>query len=807
MRLIQDLRFAIRVILKDRWFTAVAALALGLGIGVNTTVFTFVNAVLMRGLPFDRSHEIYYVGSRQLPDGDPNPASYPDFLDWKEQSTAFADMGAFMNATMNVSEAGRPPERVSGLFVTANTFRILRQSPFLGRDFTSDEDRKEAAPVVIIGYNLWRTRYGSDRTILGRTIKVNDVACTIIGVMPEGMRFALTNDMWRPLVPDANLERRDQRGINVLARVKPDVSRARAEEDITAIAKRLQQEYPATNKNVDAELMTFNERYNGGPIRFIFLALLGAVGFVLLIACANVANLLLSRSVHRAREIAVRFALGASRPQVIRQLLIESTLLACLGGLLGLGLTYFGVRAFEAAVSDVGKPFWIVFRLDPTVFAYFALISIATGILFGLAPALQVSKTNVNELLKEGGRGTAGGRRARRLTSAMVIAELTLTLVLLAGAGLMMRSFLKLYSLDIGIDTNNLLTMRTQLSQQRYETPEQRRVFADAVLTRLGALPGVEHAALTSHAPMMGGNWRGFAIEGRTPPADVEAPRGSVVVVTPGYFDTLGVSAQRGRLFRDTDGSAGNEVVVVNERFAARYFPGEDAVGQRIRLTPVSESSTEPWLTIVGVTPVVRQSNPQDLQPSAVIYQPFRQQPLQGMNILLRTAGPQASVVGSVRDAVQAVDTEQPVFSIMTMDEVLAQSRWPYRVFGTMFALFALIALALSTVGIYAVTSYAVSQRVQEIGVRMALGAQPRQVSWLILRSGLTQLAIALMLGLPGAWGVGQALASVVAQIPPTDPVTFVGIIALLTTVTIAACLIPSWRATRLDPLTALRVE
>ena len=807
MRLVQDLRFAIRVILKDRWFTAVAALALGLGIGVNTTVFTFVNAVLMRGLPFDRSHEIYYVGSRQLPDGDPNPASYPDFLDWKEQSTAFADMGAFMNATMNVSEAGRPPERVSGLFVTANTFRILRQSPFLGRDFTSDEDRKEAAPVVIIGYNLWRTRYGSDRTILGRTIKVNDVACTIIGVMPEGMRFALTNDMWRPLVPDANLERRDQRGINVLARVKPDVSRTRAEEDITAIAKRLQQEYPATNKNVDAELMTFNERYNGGPIRFIFLALLGAVGFVLLIACANVANLLLSRSVHRAREIAVRFALGASRPQVIRQLLIESTLLACLGGLLGLGLTYFGVRAFEAAVSDVGKPFWIVFRLDPTVFAYFALISIATGILFGLAPALQVSKTNVNELLKEGGRGTAGGRRARRLTSAMVIAELTLTLVLLAGAGLMMRSFLKLYSLDIGIDTNNLLTMRTQLSQQRYETPEQRRVFADAVLTRLGALPGVEHAALTSNAPMMGGNWRGFAIEGRTPPADVEAPRGSVVVVTPGYFDTLGVSAQRGRLFRDTDGSAGNEVVVVNQRFAARYFPGEDAVGQRIRLTPVSESSAEPWLTIVGVTPVVRQSNPQDLQPSAVIYQPFRQQPLQGMNILLRTAGPQASIVGSVRDAVQAVDPEQPVFSIMTMDEVLAQSRWPYRVFGTMFALFALIALALSTVGIYAVTSYAVSQRVQEIGVRMALGAQPRQVSWLILRSGLTQLAIALMLGLPGAWGVGQALASVVAQIPPTDPVTFVGIVALLTTVTIAACLIPSWRATRLDPLTALRVE
>ena len=807
MRLIQDIRFAIRVILKDRWFTGVAALALGLGIGVNTTVFTFVNAVLMKGLPFDRSHEIFYVATRLLPEGDPNGVSYPDFLDWKAQSTAFADLGAFRNATMNVSEAGRPPERVSGLFVTANTFQILRQRPFLGRDFRPDEDRKESAPVVIIGYNLWRTRYGSDRSVLGRTIKVNDVACTIIGVMPEGMRFALTNDMWRPLVPDANLERRDQRGIEVLGRLKPGVARSRAEEDMTTIALRLQQEYPTSNKNVDAELMTFNERYNSGPIRYIFLVLLGAVGFVLLIACANVANLLLSRSVHRAREIAVRFALGASRPQVIRQLLIESTLLACLGGLLGLGLTYFGVRAFEAAVSDVGKPFWIVFSIDPVVFGYFALISIATGILFGLAPALQVSRTNVNDILKEGGRGTAGGRRARRLTSVMVIAELALTLVLLAGAGLMMRSFLKLYSLDIGIESSNLLTMRTQLSQQRYPSLEQRRVFADAILTRLGALPGVLHASLTSYIPMMGGDRRQFSIEGRAQPADLEAPGASVLIVTPSYFDTLGVTAQRGRFFRDIDGAAGSEVIVVNERFAARFFPGEDALGRRIRLNSIREADTEPWLTIVGIAPTVRQSNPQDLQPDAVIYQTFRQRPLQGMNILLRTAGPQASIVASVREAVQAIDPEQPVFAVQTMDEVLAQSRWPYRVFGTMFVLFALIALVLSTVGIYAVTSYAVAQRVQEIGVRMALGAQPRQVSWLILRSGLSQLGIALLLGLPGAWGVGQALASILAQIPPTDPVTFVGIILLLTTVTLAACLIPSWRATRLDPLTALRVE
>ena len=306
---------------------------------------------------------------------------------------------------------------------------------------------------------------------------------------------------------------------------------------------------------------------------------------------------------------------------------------------------------------------------------------------------------------------------------------------------------------------------------------------------------------------MMGGDRRQFSIEGRAQPADLEAPGASVLIVTPSYFDTLGVTAQRGRFFRDIDGAAGSEVIVVNERFAARFFPGEDALGRRIRLNSIREADTEPWLTIVGIAPTVRQSNPQDLQPDAVIYQTFRQRPLQGMNILLRTAGPQASIVASVREAVQAIDPEQPVFAVQTMDEVLAQSRWPYRVFGTMFVLFALIALVLSTVGIYAVTSYAVAQRVQEIGVRMALGAQPRQVSWLILRSGLSQLGIALLLGLPGAWGVGQALASILAQIPPTDPVTFVGIILLLTTVTLAACLIPSWRATRLDPLTALRVE
>jgi predicted permease len=532
------------------------------------------------------------------------------------------------------------------------------------------------------------------------------------------------------------------------------------------------------------------------------------VSFVLLIACANVANLLLSRSVSRAREIAVRFALGASRLQIVRQLLIESTLLACLGGLLGLALSYFGVRAFDAAVSNVGKPYWIVFRIDLVVFGYFALISLVTGILFGLAPALQVSKANVNEILKEGGRGTAGGRRSRRLTSAMVIAELTLTLVLLASAGLMVRSFLKLYTLNLGIETGHLLTMATSLTQQKYSAPEQRRLFADGLLPRLHALPGVQAAALASGVPLGGSERRAFAIENRPAQPDVAAPSVSVVVVTPGYFDTVGVAARRGRTFREPDGAPGSEVIVVNERFAARFFPNEDPLGRRVKLdAPQTATEPEAWLTIVGVTPSIRQSGPQEIEPDAVIYQPFRQRPLRGMSILLRTLGEPSTSVAAVREAVQAVDPDQPVFSVATMDEVLAQARWPYRVFGSMFALFAVIALVLSAVGIYAVTAYSVTQRVQEIGVRMALGAQPKQVSWLILRSGLLQLGIALVLGLPGVWGVSQALSSIVAQIPATDMVTFVGILVLLVLVTLAACLIPSWRATRLDPLAALRAE
>jgi putative ABC transport system permease protein len=806
MTLLQDLRYACRLLLKDPWFTLVAALALGLGIGLNTTIFTFVNAVLIRGLPFDHSEELLYLNSRSVATGDDRSVSFLDFEDWRTETRAFQGLAVLDPGTMNISEAGRPAERFSGANVSANAFKLLRQQPLLGRDFAEGEDRPEAAPVVILGYSVWKNRYASDPAILGRTIRVNDVATLVIGVMPEGMRFPTNGDLWRPFVAkDDQLTKRDVRSLGVFGRLAPGASRSTAQAEISGIAARLRSQYPDTNKDTDAALMTFNERFNGGPIRTVFLALMGAVAFVLLIACANVANLLLARSSKRAREVAVRFALGASRARVVRQLLIESTLLACLGGLLGLVLSYVGVRLFDAAVADVGKPYWIRFTMDYAVFGFMALVCLVTGVLFGLAPALQVSRTNVNDILKEGGRGSASSVKGRRLTSAMVVAELTLTLVLLMGAGLMVRSFFKLYSMELGVESSHVLKMRTQLAAERYPTPEKRQQFYDTLISRLGSMPGVTAVATATRLPLQGGDGRQIEFEGRPAPDPKSAPRAAFVLVSPSYFNALSIPLRRGRLFREQDGMTGSETVVVSEQFVARFLPGEEPLGKRFRNRPDAErKDPNPWLTIVGVVPTVRQANPQSADPDPVAYQPFRQRTPAGTAVIVRAAGSPAAITTMVREAVREVDQDQPMFDVRTLDEELAMQQWPYRVFGSMFGIFAVIALVLSAVGIYAVTSYAVTQRTSEIGVRMALGAQPKQVSWLILKGGCIQLGIGLALGLLGGWGVTFVMKSLVVQISPTDPLTFAGITAILSAVTLAACIIPARRAMRLDPLQAL---
>nr|ADC36034.1 hypothetical protein [uncultured bacterium 270] len=786
-------------------------IALALGIGVNATVFTFVNAVLIRGLPFKEPDRIKLVASRDAKGRD-RGASYADFEDWRAATRTFTSLSGFNSTTMNVSDEGRTAERFQGPYISANAFSSIGQAPPLGRDFAPDDDRPGAAAVVILGNGIYKNRYGSDPSVIGRTINVNEVPAVVIGVMPEGFKFPTGGDLWMPLAQMPRLldGKRDSRNIDVFGRLADGVTAAQAQSEMETIARKLAADYPDTNKDISAHVMTFNERMNGGPIRLIFLSLMGAVGFVLLIACANVANLLLARSAARAREMSVRIALGASRWRIVRQLLVESVLLSLVAGALGLALASVGVRLFDAATQDVGKPYWIQFTMDAQVFAFFAAVCLGTGIVFGLAPALHVSKTDLNEVLKEGGRSGGSGVRARRWTSVLIVAELALTLVLLSGAGLMIRSFLNLYRLDVGFETSHLLTMRLTLPNQKYPTPEHRKIFYERLDQRLSGFAGITAATITTNPPLFGGFPRLLAMDGRDIQKGEQPPTVTQVSVGPRYFDTIGVKVLRGRAFNELDGTPGHYTTIINQRFASMHFGADDPIGRRIKLVvdgPPSPGAPPPeWVTIVGVAPTIRQIMQQgDDTPDPVAYIPLRAHAPSFAILMIRATRDAASLTSLAREEVRAIDPNLPLYGIQTLDQQLAQNRWAFRIFGSMFAIFALIALALSAVGLYAVTAYSVSQRTQEIGVRMALGAQTAQVMWLILRRSIVQMTIGLTIGIAGALGVSKLLSSVLFQTGSRDPILLMAIISLLIGVSTAACVWPARRATRLDPVSALR--
>jgi len=542
---------------------------------------------------------------------------------------------------------------------------------------------------------------------------------------------------------------------------------------------------------------------------------MGAVAFVLLIACANVANLLLSRATNRAREISVRVSLGATRWRVIRQLLMESVLLSLIAGLAGLGIAMIGIRLFDRATADVGRPYWIQFTMDGTVFAFFALVCLGTGVVFGLAPAIHSAKTDVNEVLKEGGRSGTAGIRARRWTGALMVGELVLTVVLLAGAGFMMRNFVTMYRLDLGIDTSHLLTTALALPDRKYPSLEQRLAFYEQLEERLRSNPKIESVTITSNPPLQGGFLRKLDIEGQPRDQGQQAPNVTMLTVDPRYFKTMGMPLQRGRDLTDEDGMKGREAAIINQRFAALHFPNEDPIGRRITLSIDLQGGAPPQggiplsltATVVGIVPNLRQRDFQLPDPDPIAYLPFRTDPRGFMNLIARAAGDPNSLTPILREEVRAIDADLPLFGIRTMDDQLAQQRWPFRIFGTMFAIFAVIALVLSAVGLYAVTAYAVSQRTQEIGVRMALGAQGNEVAWLFLRRSFVQLGIGLTLGIAGAFGVGTLFSQtqLLVQNRAGDPITIGGIALLLALVASVACFIPAKRATRLDPLIALR--
>ena len=682
---------------------------------------------------------------------------------------------------------------------------VLGQPLLLGRDFTRDEDRPGRAPVVIVGHRVWRDRFGSDAAVLGRTLLINGQAAAIIGVMPEGMRFADNAEIWTPFVPQLSAVREGARPVefDVYGRLRDGVSHDEARAELTAIAQR-----SVTRALVDPARTSARVEPPGigGTVRTIFPTVMAVGAFVLLIACANVANLLLSRTPYRAREIALRIALGATRGRVVRQLLLESLVLALLGGVAGLLLAAGATTAFETALQDSGKPFWLIFRTDPAVVAYVAALSALTCVTFGLAPALQASAIRSQDVLKDGGRSGTEGPRIRWFSGALVVVQLSLTIVLLGGSGLVIRGFLTLYSLDPGIRTQSLSVMQLELLGERYDSPSARWAFSEQMKTRLAAVAGIESTAMTTAVPPFDGGERLVEIDepGSTPSARFA----STVTISPEFFTTVERPVLRGRDFGERDGLPGAETVVVNEEFVERFFSGADAIGRRMRFTTRDrrpEQNNEGWRTIVGISAPIRHGSRQDAYRGAVVYLPYRQDAPATVSLIVRSQLPLATLADTVRREVQAEDANLPILKAETLAQAIAADRWAHRIFGGLFAMLAVASLVLSGVGLYAVMAYGVSRRRQEIGIRMAVGAGRAQVSWMIVRRGLLQLAIGLPFGLIGALALGVVLESLLVELSPADPVTLAGVVLVSTLVALAACVVPARRATRLDPVAALR--
>ena len=809
--LFSDFRLAARLLLKDKWFTLAAVAALALGIAANNTIFTIVNGMLLRDLPFDEPDRIVALGLLDTARRDDSAIglSYADFRDWQAGVTRFDGIAAFSEEAMNVSEEGVAPERFQGAFISADAFRLIGARPVIGREIRVEDDREGAAPVVIIGHDVWRTRYQASPDVIGRAIRVNGVASTVIGVMPEGFLFPQRSFLWRPLaaLDEEGRRDRDSRYLGALGRLKEGVSREQATADLSAVTLSLAAQYPATNRSLVPRVTTFRSGI-GGPVRGLLATMMSAVVFVLLIACANVANLLLSRASTRVREVSVRMSIGASRWRVVRQLLMESLLLALIAGAVGLALSVAGVRAFWTSASQSSPPYWLQFPMDWRVFTFLTVICLGTAILFGLVPALHTSNTNLVEALSDAGRGSSSGRQTRRWTGALVIGQMALAVVLLTGAGLQVRNLLVLATMEAGVDTSSLVRLRFELPSPAYDAPERRLALYRQFEDRIASAPGLR-AALANAVPLFGGASREVAIAGQPDPTPSTRPRATMVTVGKNYFDVLGARVSRGRVFVDGDGTPGRGAAIVNERFADVHFRSADAIGQRLRFPDDEQGNggASEWLTIVGVVQNVRQRPPNDGGFDTVVYVPFAWNATYGMQVLVRMPSDPVLAMSTLRPHLDALDKDLPFFDVRTVDDYVYSQRWSNRIVGSMFGAFGAIALVLATVGLYAVTAYSVAQRTREIGVRLALGAQSHHVWWLVTRRASWQIAIGLIPGLAGAVAVSRLLPSQITRSAGDDLAIVIAVTALLVIVALLACLIPGSRAMRLNPVEALRSE
>jgi putative ABC transport system permease protein len=803
--MLQDLRLAVRLLVRYPSFTAIAVLTLAVGIGANITIFSVVNAVLLRPLPYPDAERLVFIWS-EVPQQNvrERASAYANFSEWRNQNRSFADLAVFDPTSVTLTGVAEP-EQIMSVRASSNLFTLLGVAPALGRSFTADEEAHRER-VVVLSHGLWQRRFGESAGVLGQTLEIDGVSSRVIGVMPKGFQFpGEDTPVWEPLTLVANWEtQKVQRGTGswrVVGRIKPSISLQKAQTEMSVIAQRLEQANPDANKGLGVSLVPFYIQITGSNVRLALWVLFAAVVFVLLIACTNVANLMLARGMAREREIAIRMALGAGRMRLIRQLLTESTLLALMAGGLGLFIASWGIRTL-IRFSPPNLPHLDSIAIDGWVLAFTLVVSLLTATLFGLAPALKISQAQPGEALKDG-RGASGGITARRLRGLLVIAEFSLAVLLLSGAGLLLRSFVRLQAVDLGFDPAQVLVIQT--APPRNSTADQWRGFYQQVRERIAALPGVESAGLTEEIFISGNPEGVITIEGgssnnSTPPR-IPFRRD---VITEGLFQTLRVPLRQGRFFNPQDDQGAVPVAIINETMVRRFWPGQEALGKRFKLGPTQSSNA--WLTVVGVVGDMRRQS-LERQPIAQIFVPHQQNPERRMNLLVRTAGDPAPLGPVVRKEIREIDKFVMIYGGSSLESRLAGAMAERRFQTWLLMLFAALALLLAAVGIYGLLHQSVVLRTREIGTRLALGAQPRDVLWLVAGQGMRLALCGIGVGTLAALGLTRVLASLLFGVTPTDATTFIAVPVVLLLTALLACWLPARRATKVDPLVALRYE
>ena len=809
--LIQDIRFGIRMLLKSPGVSIIATIALALGIGANTAIFSVVNAVLLRPLPFPNSEALMSVFSTNRERGVLHGSfSYPDFFDLRTQNSSFDRVSCYHDGDFILTQHGEPT-RLTGVVATSDLLPLLGDAPMLGRGFVPDEDKPSASRVVILSHSMFEKYFNSDPNILNQPITLDGKAFTVVGVMPRGFQFPVQNDpidLWTTITGDASgsdpiTAQRGAHFLKVIGRLKPGVTEEKAQADANTIAARLAEQYPDTDSR---QGMSVEQTLRAivGDIRPALLILLGAVSFVLLIACANVANLLLARAMSRYKEMAIRAALGASRWRVVRQLLIESVLLSVVGGAIGLLLAvWWSDLLIALGKDDIPRATHV--SLDWRVLLYTFGISVFTGVLFGLAPAFHSSKTRLTETLKEG-RGAGAGASKNRLRASLVVSEVAIAVVLLVGAGLLIKSLWRLHTVNPGLDPRNILTFNVALPEVKYPSEKQAQFFTN-LKKQLESVPGVQSVSSVYPLPLSGDRFSiSFEIDGR-PVAKKDQPSADFFNVDPGYFRTMGIPLLKGRDFEDRDQHKSPPVIIVSETFVRQNFPGEDVLGKRIKPgISTFEDEETPWREIVGVVGDVK-NRALNMEPRPVYYVPQAQIPFDQMVMVLKTNGDPHSFVKAATKEVGTLDGDLPVFGVKTMEEYISRSVSTPRFNTTLLSIFAAVALVLTVVGLYGVMSYAVAQRTSEIGIRLALGAQTKDVLSLIIGQGLRLVLIGIAGGLLGAFALMNLISSLLFGVTAKDPMTFIVVSVVLAVIALLACYVPARRATRVDPLEALRYE